>query len=79
MSVAFAIPRQRPLDDPRPVLRALTEDDLVRGYALEPATAPVPCACGTDVAYVQDEAIPLVVARHIATSDHMAWRAQREP
>jgi hypothetical protein len=78
MSAGFAIPRQRPLDEPRPVLRALTEDDLVRSYA-PPVLVPVPCACGTDVAYALDEPVPLVVARHAATIAHLAWRAQQEP
>jgi hypothetical protein len=77
VSAGFAIPRRRPLDEPRPLLRALTEDDLVRSYAAP--TTPVPCACGTDVAYTRDEAVPLVVARHAATIAHLAWRAQQEP
>jgi hypothetical protein len=38
MTAAFAIPRQRPLDEPRLLLRALTEDDLVRGHAPPPVT-----------------------------------------
>lgn len=70
-------PRQTPLDAPQRQLRALTEDDLVRGYA--PALASVPCVCGTDVAYTADETIPSVVVRHNASIAHLAWRAQQEP
>lgn len=77
MSLGYALPRQTPLDAPRPLLRVVTEDELMAGYA--PAVEPVPCACGTNVAYAPDEAVPLVVARHQATIAHLAWRAQQEP
>lgn len=86
MTAALALPRRRPLDEPRPLLRVVTEADLFRGMSRpdpgpepDPALAPVPCACGTDVAYTTDEAVPLVVARHNATIAHQAWRAQQEP
>lgn len=74
---AFAIPRQVPLDAPRPSLRVLSEDDLFRGLAADAVLDDVrPCACGTRAVIHPDEDWTTALARHNATTAHEAWSAQ---
>ena len=57
---------------------SLSEDVLVRGYALTerpPMTAPCACGGSIDATY---RPIPAAVADHNGTLEHLAWRAARE-
>lgn len=76
MSAGFAIARQRPLDEPRPLLRVVTEDDLFRGTS-RGVIREEACACGGTVTQLAGEIEADAVVHHNATIAHLAWRAQQ--
>lgn len=58
---------------------AMSEDQLVRGYArvARPAVAIEPCACGEAVVAISraDEDIRLAMEAHVRTTPHRAFSA----